>query len=373
LTDFVHPNLHAIIVHYPLALLTLGVAGETFCTFFRHYSIRMAARWAILIGTVFCVPTATSGIYALYHAAAISAGADASQTWAEVTASAGWKELQWTFMSRHVWLTCGAAVLFLMICTTWLAASDERRERMHTPLLLGMLFGVGLVIAGAWHAGEAVYYMGTAVVPADKADLASIYKPTMEGLIMPLQQHVILAGMIVSLSVLGIGASIRAINDHNEDSSASPSLKTHHPDGAMPGVISIPEKHVIHLPHEMPAGALWGIAALLAGGTIFLGLWGADLLKPAEILSVLRGEARARAHMLLGVATIILLLTIATIVHRFPKRKGSLAVTSLLLIVVLAAQFWVGILMVYDTGEGPVTRFNAPGDEAKPAVSSVEH
>ena len=64
--ELIQPNLHIAIVHFPIALLVVGVLLETFSFLgWRRSTLRVAARWMILLGAVLSAPTATSGIYAL--------------------------------------------------------------------------------------------------------------------------------------------------------------------------------------------------------------------------------------------------------------------------------------------------------------------
>jgi uncharacterized membrane protein len=62
--EFIIPNWHVILIHYPLALLTVGTLIEIFSFLWRRSGFRAAGRGMILIGALCAIPAATSGIYA---------------------------------------------------------------------------------------------------------------------------------------------------------------------------------------------------------------------------------------------------------------------------------------------------------------------
>src|SRR3954462_2329712 len=62
--ELVNPNLHVVLVHFPLALLVAGLGVEVLSLLYRHTTLRAAGRWMILLGALAAVPTAVSGAYA---------------------------------------------------------------------------------------------------------------------------------------------------------------------------------------------------------------------------------------------------------------------------------------------------------------------
>src|SRR3954471_1276956 len=63
--EYITPNWHAVLIHAPLGLLSVGIAMEVLGLFlWRKSAARMAARWMILLGAITAVPAVTSGIYA---------------------------------------------------------------------------------------------------------------------------------------------------------------------------------------------------------------------------------------------------------------------------------------------------------------------
>jgi hypothetical protein len=64
------------------------------------------------------------------------------------------------------------------------------------------------------------------------------------------------------------------------------------------------------------------------------------------------------AHIGGGVSIVVLSLLMAFIARIAPRGKIVLLIFTLLLLGVVAAQVWFGVLLTYDTVNGPVTRFN---------------
>src|SRR3954454_23424604 len=62
--ELVSPNLHVVLVHFPLALLAAGLLVEVFSFLYRRSTVRVAGRWMILLGALSLVPTALTGAYA---------------------------------------------------------------------------------------------------------------------------------------------------------------------------------------------------------------------------------------------------------------------------------------------------------------------
>ena len=119
-----------------------------------------------LLGALSGLPTALSGAYALSDAARM--GLD------ETAASGAWKQVAevsplvndreaWDYMTDHAWLQSISTGVLLFVVVIWIGCSDNWRAKLHLPLLILLLFGAGLVAAGAWKAGEGVYRRGVAV------------------------------------------------------------------------------------------------------------------------------------------------------------------------------------------------------------------
>ena len=84
--QFISPNLHAILIHYPLALITVGTFIELFAFLWRRSSFRASGRWMILLGVIALGPALTSGLYAM-GSVNRSSGVGDDASWADVRAA----------------------------------------------------------------------------------------------------------------------------------------------------------------------------------------------------------------------------------------------------------------------------------------------
>jgi uncharacterized membrane protein len=75
-----------------LALLIAGTLIELFSFLWRRHGFRAAGRWMILLGALSGIPTALSGIYALYDVANPSQN---QVKWHEVTAQNSLNDQLW--------------------------------------------------------------------------------------------------------------------------------------------------------------------------------------------------------------------------------------------------------------------------------------
>ena len=178
---FINPNLHIILIHYPLALFGMGMLIEIFSFLYRRSTVRAAGRWMILIGAFATIPTAYSGVYALNDLATRSqpdGHRPANWKQAALTAmmhdgTSGSNQLAvspsrrdvdniWALFTRHAWLQGIASGLVAVTAVLALGASDRIRRRLYLVFMLSFLCGIVLMSWGAWAAGEAVYQYGSA-------------------------------------------------------------------------------------------------------------------------------------------------------------------------------------------------------------------
>lgn len=168
--EFINPNWHVILIHYPLGLVVAGFLIELFSFMWRRSGFRAAGRWMILLGALMAIPAAFSGIYAFADAARMN-NPSADGVWAQIVADTPLRDTgAWDKLVRHTWLQSIATVLLVASVVTWIGCSDLWRKRLHLPLLLLLACGVGLVGVGAWYSGEAVYRHGAAVKLATGTD-----------------------------------------------------------------------------------------------------------------------------------------------------------------------------------------------------------
>jgi uncharacterized membrane protein len=397
--EFVSPNLHVALVHFPLALLIVGTLIELFSFMYRRHAFRAAGRWMILLGALAGIPTAMSGIYALADVSRMGLTLEeASGPWREVAGrSPLWQNPQQARLMRdHVVLQGWAAGLAVIVVVLWVGASDAWRARLHLPLLAVLVICSGLTVAGGWHAGEAVYRHGTGVyvapanepvatqqdpaagVAAEEGAASSQQrriKEQVEYFFPPLQMHVIFAGVTIALAVTALALSFRATNQvppRTELDYIAAALGP--PDEAAAGrpVEHGRKRDPQDIGPRVPSARFWLLTCLAglltaAGGYWVLAsemeqwsqpqvIWNL-IIEPSPALSP-PWLTRRTAHVGGGVSLILLSLLMAMVARFTPRSRLLLAFFALLLLAVLAGQVWFGVLLTYDTVEGPLTRFN---------------
>jgi hypothetical protein len=210
-------------------------------------------------------------------------------------------------------------------------------------------------------------------------------KRKVEFYVPPLQAHVVLAGLAVAVALGALGLSARAvataddarrvredpddIDDVHRDMLYQPPV----PRGpaAMDVVRSInPETDMAAGPApRLPVSRLWLLAALVAASASATGLWflagpdEAGTWEPKRLWSMIMPSAenpgqRRLAHVIAGgtIVVVPLLLALVTRVSRRPKVL--LTLLGLVLLLAVAAQVWLGVLLMLDTPGGAIYRFN---------------
>jgi uncharacterized membrane protein len=398
-TELVSPNLHVVLIHYPLALLIVGTLIEAFSFMWRRSSFRTAGRWMILIGALSTIPATFSGIYALRDVARVSDDNPDIHSWVDVKANspalsdpAIWYRLRQHM--RYQSIVTGVVSLVVLI---WLGSSDRLRQSMHALLVLILLGAVGFMICGAWFGGESIYKKGLAVEPVfpplktaapEPATMPASWttaKTPAEIMFPPLEQHTILAGVAIALALVSMGLSFRKIT--TMDLIADDPIVTAGP-VASRSIPRIPPSPVeisrtfnpdleVEVRSFVPAGRFWMLTFLLALLTVLSGLFviarDADILEqmketPKQIPQLLWTQIgtdslhhinRHFAHAVGGGAILILPIILALLARFAPRQKWILSFFTLLLACAVAAQIWVGILLLLDTPDGDVRHFNA--------------
>jgi uncharacterized membrane protein len=409
--EFINPNWHVILIHYPLGVFVLGVVIELFSIFYRRGTLRLAGRWMILLGALLSIPTALTGVYALGNVARmhLPAGADAEAPWKTVFHEAHFADEQREFLTRHAWAQAGATALAVVLVVVALGSSDTWRRRLYFPLLLGLLLSLAGMLWGAWHGGEMVDRHGTGVLaveakgptgdasakPGDSAAAEQVEaKHRVEYYVPPLQLHVVLAGLAVAVALGALGLSFRAVNVAGDaESLAAAERDLDQPERDMlyappvprgPAAMDVarslnPDTDVTGRPRRLPVSRLWLLASLAAVCAAGAGLWVlagdnfADwqpkrvwaMVKPAEGNKL----PRRFVHVATGSVIVVtpLLLALVTRVSRRPR--VSLTLLALLLLAAVSLQVWLGVLLMLDTPDGPVTRFNVAGETSPPATA----
>ena len=139
------PNLHPLLTHFPIALLSLSIVCECAALLLRREDFSVLGWWTQLAGTIGLAAAAGSGILAGRSVEIAPAGKP--------------------YFEMHQELAFVAATAFAILLF-WRIASGTRRPRGHDILFL-LLFtgGVVAIWAGAWYGGEMVYRFGAGVQP----------------------------------------------------------------------------------------------------------------------------------------------------------------------------------------------------------------
>jgi len=457
--ELVNPNLHVVLIHFPIALLLTGTLIELFSFLgWRTSGFRIAGRWMILLGALLAIPTAFAGLYAMSDVVRMQNPTPLDSTWSQTLAGSpvvrdaeGWAMLQ-----RHAFLNGGIVALLGLVIVVWLSGSDEWRRKMHLPLMVLLLVGVGGAVVSAWYGGEMVYRRGVGVMegkamaavppgeapsggstiervlekpstnpatlsPATAASTAPSSDPLsqfpqvrqdigpspagnaapppgtdqpaaeeqtdvkrdIERALPPLQIHTILAGFAVSFALAALGLSLRAANtarattlvepaDELSDLAAAYGARPARPrvgpepdafDDVRGGVARV---EVVDY-SRVPSSRFWLLTALFAVATAGFGWW--VLLRSESVQNIwdfgglwhqhIKIFPRRMFHVIAAGAIVVLPLLLALIARVAPRKRGLIFLVALLLIAAVAAQVWLGILLMWDTPEGVVTKFNS--------------
>jgi hypothetical protein len=183
-----------------------------------------------------------------------------------------------------------------------------------------------------------------------------------------------MAGWTVALALASLGLAIRAITATRPradwdiarpgDLDLADALNERAGDVGMPPAqreITTSEFPTDDTPVKVvPAARFWLVTTLLALLTAVAGVWAMGIWNMKDLLEELResDHNRALAHVVVGVTIVVLTLILAILARWGKRNKFMLAVFALLMILALAAQVWLGVLMLFDTTGGSLTRFN---------------
>lgn len=370
--EFLNPNWHAISVHAPIGLLGIGVMLEVITFLWPKSTLRTAGRWMMLLGTLLMIPAAALGIYA-FRDVVTGGPIDDHQTWHKIVEVSPWQADQWQVMWRHILLMSMATGMFVMGVLVWLGSRNGERRILRWPVLLIMLAGVAVTGAGGWNAGEAIYRYGTAVerpapppttAPAVAQAKAPEQPTGVDYFLPPMQLHVLLAGLAVMLTVGALAATLRRWatlpSELSPWQAAVPTAWQQAPATPYPPLSAKPTDAG---PTIYPA-RFWLLAFLVAAGAAVVGLWVAndwtleEGFRDALEDPTLRKQARGFYHVIFGASIILLPLLLALITRIMRRGKIIVGLFVLLQVLALAAQFWLGILLLFDGHYGPLTTFN---------------
>jgi uncharacterized membrane protein len=414
--EFINPNWHVLLIHYPLGVFVLGMLIELLSFVYRRTSLRAAGRWMILIGALSTIPTALTGIYAFANVARMDLPqgvSNADQPWHDVWSQTHLDEHQKEHLRQHTLSQAIATGVCAVLVTLALGLSDAWRRKLYIPILFGLLFGLVAMLYGAWHGGEMVYRYGTAVLRVQEmgatpeasqpktsesaADEQAEVKRGPEKYVPPLQLHVLLAGLSVAFALAALGLSMRAIAtsegpyvdertrdldefglDRNLGQAPAPPPPPQRRTGDLDVARSLnPEADVeSDRVARLPVSRTWLIAFLIGAGAALAGWWflgGPDEIRtwePRRLWDAVVHNPRRLYHVVTGTVILLVPLLLALITRVARRPKALLGILSLVLLAAVALQVWLGVLLMFDTERGPITHFNRPGDTPATAPST---
>jgi uncharacterized membrane protein len=393
---FLIPNFHVILIHFPLALLGIGVAIELFSFLWRRSSFRAAGQWMILLGTLSAIPAATSGIYAFRS---VLGHGNEMDSMVEYKQASGFTDADWHFARNHILFNSVATGAALVCVVIWLGASDGMRKLLRIPILLALMGTMGLMSAGAWQGGEMVFRQGFGVVgkmdsvpnpaskPHDLRDKIEYFAP-------PGEMHLLMAGLVFAMAAAALGLSIRraVTTETVVVQRVPPTYISSEKEGPTKPISLLQALNdpgdEIPITKTTPAARFWLLAALLTIAAVFSGLWFAErlaawpwiinrdlLMKDLKQIPNPK-QARIGMHIVFGASILVLVLILALLTRFAPRSRVLLSGFSLLLVLVMAAQVWVGVMLTYDGDEGSLSRFRTAAevnasqnsDESTPAT-----
>ena len=129
----------------------------------------------------------------------------------------------------------------------------------------------------------------------------------------------------------------------------------------------------VDVQHErVPLRRFWALASVFALLTALAGFWvlageqGIGTWDPGRLWETIADRdlndssflTRRLAHVVMGVGIILLPLVLAVLGRAAAIRRMILGLFTLLLVMAVAAQIWLGSLLMFDTPTGKITRFN---------------
>ena len=136
------PNLHPLVVHFPVALLLMAVLLELIALLWKQPEFSRAAWWNQIAGTLGLAFAVASGLFA---ESTVHMADDASE-----------------LFERHELIAFVAATLFVTLLL-WRIGSRGAPPRQRWIFLLLLAAGAVLLLTGAYYGGEMVFRYGVGV------------------------------------------------------------------------------------------------------------------------------------------------------------------------------------------------------------------
>lgn len=382
----ISPNMHAILVHFPLGIFVFGLFLEVFgLAFWRRSSARAAAHWMILFGGLMAIPAALTGIDAYWDVMNHSRG--------EIT------DLQRALLYKHLLITSIGGGLAALTVTAALGWVDVWRRRvwLYIPLLLLLIVAAGLLTFGSHFGGEGIYLEGTAIRLKGEPSVGFEYWAPAQS------THLLLAGLAAAVTLGAVGMSIRvlhrnrvveeeavtdrelaALNGGEPDLAGRPADPTVAPPvvtvraGANDMIVARTLNADATLnPPRIPSSRFWLLSTVLFLLTLGFGVWLLISVEDSEWMANNKPTAsavwhevystatttktlsqnRRGVHIVLGAGLVIFPLILALAVRFMPRRRVIVGVLCLIVLLLLTAEIWIGVLLLNDASEGPLFRF----------------
>jgi hypothetical protein len=312
------------------------------------------------------------------------------------------------YLRRHVWVMSFATLVAVFSSLIWLAANNRWREKLWLPGMVGVVIALGLMTYGAWFGGETIYRQGTSVAlitypsaaegeEAKAADAKPVLEVPKEPQIRmdpkhrystvvkyflagELQAHIITAGLAFAAALGALGLSFRRMSTLRAAETADlaaieqeGTIRSEQPRRVTDDVSVVrsinPDAQIDPQESRLPVVRFWILAMLVAIATAVLGYWvmtTKGFFKPSEWKDFLdsvtpsKDANRHFAHLVLGGALAVIALLFIIAALAMPRRPFPLMILGTLLVLIVAAQVWIGVLMTFDSEmEGPLTHFTA--------------
>jgi hypothetical protein len=201
----------------------------------------------------------------------------------------------------------------------------------------------------------------------------------------PMDIHLLMAGVVFSLAAVTLGLSIRrALTTDTVIVQRIP--PTYVPAAAeresikpisLMQALNDPGDEIPIVP-AIPAARFWLLTALVVIGTVVTGLWLGGFLtswplmvRKDAIIRVVRNiqdskKAREGMHIVFGSSILLFTLILALITRFAPRSRVILSAFGFLLVVAMAGQIWLGIMLTFDGGRGPLARFRTETEATAP-------
>lgn len=379
MAPLVQPNVHIALVHFPLALLAVGVLIEFFSFLgWRRSSFRIAGRWMILLGALMSVLATTSGLYAL----AQQAGKPGLQGLLNNPATADLGDR----LRDHLILMASATTAAMFLSILWIALSNLWRDRLQIPIALLLMGTLGVMMFGAHLGGEIVYHDQFATGPTPPATQPTSLPANQDAwynqlaaACPPRQAHMVIAGLGLAMAALCCGLSIRQFTQPNLLTSVLA------PEPTMGDVIglrtdplleaqllmerslTVPRTTINHTPPVF-AGRFWLLALLIllitaASGASILAhhLQSVDFQRLWDNITKPIGDSvpvtRRYAHVIAGVVILLNSFILMLAARLAPRSRVMFIVFVFPLLLAMIAQVWLGVLLTFDGAAGTIMGF----------------